>query len=977
MSDATPGGDADPFAPIGGSRPPKPKAAPEVWEPQMPAPSEPPELATMRHPKYGAAVARWVYRDAAGSALFAVARFNHTDAEGKLAKEFMPYTYGHRIWTTKAGNRLDKIQWHAKAPPEPRALYGLDRLAAQPDALVVLVEGEKKVHAAEARFADVVGVAAMNGAKAPAKSDWSALAGRHVVVWPDADEPGLGFARLVADLAQEAGAASVRVVAVPVGVWPAKWDLADADLPEGVTDATLREMLDTAPLVEAGDGQPDQGTSASDEEIAEDVRRLAGLSDIDYGRARKDAAKALSLGLRELDAAVRAERQRQQKASMSAEDVAAEVDRLSRLSREDYARERKFAAQALLMGVTDLDAAIGAEKAKRRAAAEAEHRARPAPERGETRWPLGILPCADGLYADSGSDAGPVFLCGPIEVLGEGRDGSGEGWSKYLRWQDADGRWHPWAMPNRLLATQQGELEAVLMDKGLSVTTDAAAKAHLRAALAGVKSGSRVALADAPGWAAPDDGQAAYVLVDGEVIGDPAEAVVLRSQPENATIKTKQAGTLESWQANVAAKAAGNPVAAFSICMAFAGPLLKPLGESSGGFHFFGRSKAGKTLAMRMGVSVWGPPRKNGPLRDWRSTANALEGAAEESNDGFLTLDEIHQAEPREVVGAVYQLANESGKGRMNRDAVSKRRKVWQVMVESCGEVDIATIAAKHTSTPLPAGADVRLPSVPIDGREMWPNLHGCKSSLEMMAALQQALVGHYGVAIRPFLIELTNTLAENDGTLEQASEEMRLTLYADLPADADPQVKEVARRCALIALAGELATEWTILPWKAGEATLTARTVMGWWLGRRGGAGATEESQHVRTVRAYLSEYGSARFVALDLQLEHGQAGRWIERHPDRPIQSRTGWRRTSSDGEGDEYLIDRDGWQKMCADSGADPAEVAKTLAAAGHLAAGDGKNLAKRVRLPNVGSIRCYVVKPSVFVAIEGETVQGKAA
>lgn len=977
MSDATPDGAVDPFAPIGSNKPLRPKAAPEVWEPQLPAPGEPPEQNAMRHPKYGEAVGRWVYRNAAGAPLFAVGRFDHVDAEGMSAKEFMPFSFGHRVWTTKAGNRLDKIQWHMKAPPEPRALYGLDRLAARPDALVVLVEGEKKTHAAEKRFPGVVSVAAMNGAKSPAKSDWTALAGRHVVIWPDADEPGLGFASLAADLMHEAGAASVRVVDVPVGVWPIKWDLADADLPEGVTEATLRDLLDTAPLTEADNGTEQDQPQAVPEQAMADMARLAALSDVEYSKARRDAAAGLSINLRDLDAVVKGERQRQHKASLSAEAVTAEVDRLSRLPKSEYARERSAAAQALLIGVLDLDAAIGAEKTKRRAAAEAEHRAKPAPEKGETRWPLGILPCPDGLYADTGGDAGPVFLCGPIEVLGEGRDASGEGWSKYLKWHDRDGRCHQWAMPNRLLTTQPGELEAVLMDKGLDVSPDAAAKAQFRIALAGVRSGSRVTLADAPGWSAPGDGPAAYVLVSGETVGSPAEAIVLRSPPENASIKTKQAGTLEGWQKNVAAKAVGNPVAVFSICMAFAGPLLKPLGESSGGVHFFGRSKAGKTLTMRMGVSVLGPPRKDGPLRDWRSTANALEGAAEESNDGFLTLDEIHQAEPKEVVGAVYQLANESGKGRLSRDAISKRRRTWQVMVESCGEVDVATIAAKHSSTPLPAGADVRLPSVPIDGRDMWPNLHGYKSALDLMTALQHALVGHFGVAIRPFLTQLAGVLATADGTLEQVSEELRLTLYGDLPEGADPQVREVARRCALIALAGELATEWGVLPWEAGEATLAARTVMGWWLGRRGTAGATEESQHVRTVRAYLSEYGSARFVALNWEHEHGQAGRWVERQPDRLIQSRTGWRRACSEGDGDEYLIDRDGWQKMCADSGADPAEVAKTLSTAGHLATGDGKNLAKRVRLPNVGSIRCYVVKPSIFVAAESESTQGKAA
>jgi uncharacterized protein (DUF927 family) len=461
-------------------------------------------------------------------------------------------------------------------------------------------------------------------------------------------------------------------------------------------------------------------------------------------------------------------------------------------------------------------------------------------------------------------------------------------------------------------------------------------------------------------------------LIDGTVIGDSAEQIVLKTKPENAGTKMATTGTLEGWRETIAAKARGNPVAAFAICAAFAGPLLEPLGEASGGFHFYGRSKAGKTLAMRMGISVWGPPKKAGLLKDWRSTANALEGAAEECNDGFLTLDEIHQADAREVVGAVYQLANESGKQRLTREAVSKRRRTWRTVVMSTGEIDVATMSAKHSSSPLPAGAEVRLPSIPIDGRDMWPELHGDARPQALMAFLHQALLRNYGTPIRAFLRKLADVRGQDDGSLEAAFEEMRETFYAQLSGEADAQVKEVARRCALIGLAGEFATEWGILPWQKKDAIKAAETILQWWINRRGGIGSTEESQHVKAVRAYLSEYGSSRFVALDRECQ-GPAESWTERYPDRPIPSRSGWRRMAGEASGDEYLLDKDGWQKICAGYGANPVEVARTLRAANHLAPGDGKNLTKIVRIPNLGRVRCYIVRPTIFADAEDAKVE----
>lgn len=445
----------------------------------------------------------------------------------------------------------------------------------------------------------------------------------------------------------------------------------------------------------------------------------------------------------------------------------------------------------------------------------------------------------------------------------------------------------------------------------------------------------------------------------------------MKSPPEGATTKMKQAGTLDAWKAEVAGLAAGNPVAMFAICAAFAGPLLGPMAESSGGAHFFGRSKNGKTLAARMGISALGPANAAGLLRSWRTTANALESAAEESNDSLLSLDEVHQADPKEVVGAIYQFANETGKSRLTQNATAKRRRTWRTVVLSTGELEMAAMAVRAGQT-LPAGAEIRLPSIPIDGRSMWPNLHGFSSATELMLALQKALWKQYGTAIRPFLTKLTEAIQSGEPNLELALEESRTRINATLPAGADDQVKEVARRFALIALAGKLAIDWGVLPWEPMAADKAVAEVLGWWIERRGGAGSTEENQHVKLVRKFLSEFGASRLAPLDyVDAKKGpppEPGRWVERHTDRPIISRMGWRRVVLDGQPEEYLITRDGWATICADGGCDPTEVARTLKAAGLLDFGEGKNLAKKIRLPGVGLTRCFVVKGAIFATAD---------
>ncbi len=131
-----------------------------------------------------------------------------------------------------------------------------------------------------------------------------------------------------------------------------------------------------------------------------------------------------------------------------------------------------------------------------------------------------------------------------------------------------------------------------------------------------VRAGSRVRIAYACGWQG-GGADAVYLLPDGTVLGGggAAEHVVLQHASPDAAHRCATAGGLAGWRAEVAAPAVGNPLAAFCVAAAFAGPLLLLAGEPGGGFHLAGPSKRGKTLAVQMGLSAWGPAVQGG----WRA----------------------------------------------------------------------------------------------------------------------------------------------------------------------------------------------------------------------------------------------------------------------------------------------------------------------------------------------------------------------
>ena len=163
----------------------------------VPDDAPPPPKAHSRH---GAPAARYAYHDATGRVNFYHDRY---EPRGER-KQFSPLT----LWRLPSG----VMRWQFKAPPDPRPIYGLDLLTAKPDAQVVIVEGEKARAAAESLLPDAVVICWQGGALAVAKADWRALAGRAVILWPDADEPGKACMDKLAVLLQHAGATSVHGV---------------------------------------------------------------------------------------------------------------------------------------------------------------------------------------------------------------------------------------------------------------------------------------------------------------------------------------------------------------------------------------------------------------------------------------------------------------------------------------------------------------------------------------------------------------------------------------------------------------------------------------------------------------------------------------------------------------------------------------------------------------------------------------------
>lgn len=158
----------------------------------------------------GAPVAVYNYFDTRGNIIASVKRFEPDGT--RESKTFRPYCYRTVEGVTK---------WIAGAP-DLRPLYRLPEISLSQ--VVVLCEGEGCADALAA--VGIPATSAMQGAKAPIdKTDWSPLAGKTVTIWPDNDEPGLSYARAVAERLAAIGCKVLGIT--PPAEAPQSWDAAD------------------------------------------------------------------------------------------------------------------------------------------------------------------------------------------------------------------------------------------------------------------------------------------------------------------------------------------------------------------------------------------------------------------------------------------------------------------------------------------------------------------------------------------------------------------------------------------------------------------------------------------------------------------------------------------------------------------------------------------------------------------------------
>ncbi|MBF8774463.1 MULTISPECIES: DUF927 domain-containing protein [Pseudomonas] len=400
-------------------------------------------------------------------------------------------------------------------------------------------------------------------------------------------------------------------------------------------------------------------------------------------------------------------------------------------------------------------------------------------------------------------------------------------------------------------------------------------------------------------------------------------------------------GSLEGWKVQVAAKCEGNPVLTLAIGCALAGPLLSLVGVLGGGVHLVGDSSSGKSLAQLIGSSVWGDPGIF--AASWDMTKGGLEIEASSRNDTMLPLDEIKRADPKRVQEMAYSLANGQGKGTMTRDREARGKLSWRLLALSSGERSLSEHAA-ISGNAAHAGAELRMVDVNAGTRthRAFDELHGLEGAdfHRQLTVAVGANHGHTG----PAFVEKLLASDDRPGLLEDFA-----GIRAQFVED-NAQAGRVADRFAVIALAGEMAIAYGLLPWTPGTALADCQLLYGEWLSRVGGGNA-EDRQILAGILDFIDKHGSSRFSDVEDQT------------PDTKVFNRAGYWEVV--GAKRLYLFNKSALTEAAHGHGL--ARVVKALEGAGALAKHDtdrDSRRTKKYRLPAGGSARLYVIDPDAM-------------
>lgn len=533
----------------------------------------------------------------------------------------------------------------------------------------------------------------------------------------------------------------------------------------------------------------------------------------------------------------------------------------------------------------------------------------------------------------------PFKVCSKLEVVSLVRTKDTEEWSLELKWTDLSNTVCTQIFARSQLSNDATAVREELLSRGFPyIDPTKRGKELFVRYLMGCAPAKRKHAVSRVGW----HGES-YVTPN-RVFTNTNEELLFQSQ--NARRTCHQSGTVEQWQQNVSSLCVNNSRLVFAASIAFAAPLMHSVGAESGGVNLFGTSSIGKSTTGYVQASVMSDEKY---IQRWRATANGLEGVAAQYNHSVLPLDEIAEADPREIGTIVYTIGNGRGKTRMTRSGAVRDPYEWQLLFFSTAEKDLPTHMHEGKAK-VKGGQMVRCLDIPADAEKgfgLFEDLHGYSDGDAFSRTLRRNTADYHGTAFPAFMNAiLKQGLSEVKGSVRSDIE--RFERMVRIPGSSG-EVSRAINRFALIAAAGEIASSLGITGWSKDESFNAAKKCFEAWLKHRGGVGAGDITHGIRQVRRFLELHGTSRFSEINDTFE-------------RTVSNRAGFREHVIGQHSNDYFVFSEVFRaEVCC--GYDATIIARALSERGVLVK-EGRQLTVKKKLPGMDRPRVYHITNKIF-------------
>lgn len=271
---------------------------------------------------------------------------------------------------------------------------------------------------------------------------------------------------------------------------------------------------------------------------------------------------------------------------------------------------------------------------------------------------------------------------------------------------------------------------------------------------------------------------------------------------------------------------ANDSLAIFTVCVAAAAIVLRPLRHNTCLMFFVGRSSVGKSTLLKFANSLYGEAR----MLTWQATRNGVGAAMQSFQDRVCVMDEVGQGTGKVFADATYDLTNNSSKLRATSSGGLAAAFASVNVVLSAGEESPQALIQRSTGN-VSDGQRARLLTIPVqEPHGVWSTLGDYRDGAAKSEAVLQLATVCSGTFIARFAQAVVDEVREMADDFALHTDSLEQELCKDLDLQGDPVARRVLKDFVVFLYAGLVARDAQVVPWRRAQIVNAVQYAFALW---------------------------------------------------------------------------------------------------------------------------------------------------